>query len=455
MRTAEAAAALVAALEDQINDIRAFDFPTDTPIQLAETHSQIARSIGDVVRSNLNERTLQYCLYLLKWLGSQLRYIEGAAAKKIPWALISPIENMLLQVAPSSKCVVRARWSYNYSIVELYSIYRKALQALLPSHKIQAIFGATDQKFFLVSLPVIERQNLLLHVVLGHEIGHQIAGELLDAEDPNTVLASVRSRVGDGKWFDPNIDKNGPLFEFQIKLNLTTKILRIRRRGLEELISDLTGIYLFGPAFLFALYECACDDVLDSLPDTDQYYPPWRYRLRQCFSLIKSLKADRLGQSLGKSKLALTVGKALTNLVTDFERITTDKSDISLISKDPVVKCGYDEIESLLPSLPKQIEQRLGSLVYNIQAAKKDYLVLLQRLAAGVPPNEGSNGPCDIQSAFTIGWLAKIAHIPIPFDSQSVWKEEHNAVINRLVHKAIEYIDTAQSYQAWQTSKKA
>jgi hypothetical protein len=331
----------------------------------------------------------------------------------------------------------------------LYDNYRKALKALLSDSTLQQIFGGLSQKFFVVSAPLIENENILLHLVLGHEIGHRIADAFLDTEDQSKLLVSVTTRIGDGKWFDPDIEEQGPLFAIKKRQRLISAVLEIRRRGLEEIISDLSGLYLFGPAFLFALNEFAYEDVLDDLPSLDQYYPPWRYRYRECIKVFDETNASRLGTFLGNEVPGPQVKESFEARIDYLKAITRNEEDLKAIAGDQIMKRAYEEIESTLPRAPSFILEQLGSLVYSLDSAKGDFPVLLQRLATGVPPNEGPKGTSDCRSAFTIGWLVRLAKIPIPFDPGSTWKHEHHLALNRLVHKAVEYTEISRDYNIW------
>lgn len=446
-----AASALVESIQDRILFVRARDFPTETPLVLADNLQKITDSIQATLATTTDDRTLQFCLFLLKRLGSHLRYIEGASADKIPWGLIRPIERLLREVVPGSSAMVRARWSYNYSIFELNDYYRKALKPLLSANTLQGIFGDPNQKFFLVSAPLIERDNILLHLVLGHEIGHRIADACLEGEDKVNLLNSVAARIGDGKWYDPEIESLGPLIALQRRQALMSRILEIRRRGLEEIISDLSGLYLFGPAFLFALNEFAYDDVLDSLPTPDQYYPPWRFRYRECLKVFDAINATQLGTFLGNGEPAPRVKEAYDARVEYLRQITGSNADVMAIDRDNLIKRAYAEIAAVLPTISPFIMERLGPLVYEISLAKDDFPVLLERLAAGVPPNEGAKGTCDFRSAFTVGWLVRLAKVPIPFDPNVRWQYEHDLTLCRLVHKAIEYTEISREYNVWKS----
>lgn len=446
---ADAAFALIESLQDRLIDIRAGDYPTGTPLLLAEALEKLTASVKETLASPTDATTTQFCLVLLKRLGSHLRYLDAAGAEKVPWGLIRPMERLLTQIVPSSSTMVRARWSYNYSILELYDHYRDALRAFLPPSTLQEAFGDSTHKFFVVSLPLIERGNILLHVVLGHEIGHRIAESFFNSEDKTAVLTAVTTRIGDGKWHQPDIEARGPLFALQTRQWLTDRILKVRRRGLEEIISDMVGFYLFGPAFLFALNEFAYDDILDEVPSAEDYYPPWRYRYRECLKAFDDTASSQLEKFLGNEQPAPQVKTAYTAQINYLQAIANKDSDKKAIAGNPIVIRAYNEIESALQAIPDFIKIRLGSLIYDLDKAKSDFPLLLQRLAAGVPPNEGANGACDYRSALTIGWLVRLAKTPIPFDPNVPWKFEHDRILSQLVHKAIEYTEISHEYALW------
>lgn len=130
--------------------------------------------------------------------------------------------------------------------------------------------------------------------------------------------------------------------------------------------------------------------------------------------------------------------------------ITKNDADLKIIETgESLIKRAYDEIARALPDIPSHIRTNLGGLTYHLVGAKDDFPVLLRRLAAGIPPNEGAIAPSDFRSAFTVGWLARLAKTPIPFKSGTPWQHEHDLRLCRLVHKAIEYIDVSDEYGAW------
>jgi hypothetical protein len=289
-------------------------------------------------------------------------------------------------------------------------------------------------------------------LVLGHEIGHRIAEAYLDLEDKHSVLTSVTTRIGDAKWYQPDIEKMPPLLALQIRQRLMDEILRVRRRGLEEIISDLTGFYLFGPAFLFALIEFAYDDVLDEVPTPEDYYPPWRFRYRQCLKAFDDTNWSELERCLGNELPAPRVRDAYRAWIEYLRKTASNDADEKAIASQRLTKRAYEEIGSALPTIPPFIVGRLGPLAYSMDKAKNDFPHLLERLAKGVPPNEGPNGACDCRSAFTIGWLVRLAKIPIPFDPDVRWKYEDDRTLGRLVHKAIEYTEISREYASWKAT---
>ena len=177
-----AARALISEIQDRVLDLCSLDFPTSSPASLGETYAKMARSIEKGIETTTDERVIQFCVAYLKRVASHLRFIEGASAERIPWALTSPFERLLQKLAPGVLAMVRSRWSYNYTIAELYDSYRTAMKSFLPRTTLTDCFGDDNAKFYLISVPVIERRNVLLHLVLGHEVGHRETTSLSESE---------------------------------------------------------------------------------------------------------------------------------------------------------------------------------------------------------------------------------------------------------------------------------
>lgn len=185
----------------------------------------------------------------------------------------------------------------------------------------------------------------------------------------------------------------------------------------------------------------------------EDYYPPWRYRYRECLKAFDDTDSSQIERFLGNDQPAPQAKAAYTAQINYLQAIADNDSDKKAIATNPLVTMAYGEIESALQTIPGFIKTGLGSLIYDLDKAKRDFPLLLQRLAAGVPPNEGANGACDYRSALTIGWLARLAKISIPFDPNTPWKCEHNLILNRLVHKAIEYTEIFREYASWKADR--
>jgi hypothetical protein len=120
-----------------------------------------------------------------------------------------------------------------------------------------------------------------------------------------------------------------------IRQQIFDLILQARKRALEELISDLVGYFLFGAGAVFALAEVATTDIWDNLPSAqNDYYPPWRFRLRE---ILRLALADGLRTAVieldGGDPIA-SIRAASVKRLEDLERIASVTTDLEAIEAD-------------------------------------------------------------------------------------------------------------------------
>lgn len=439
---------LALAARELLYDILAAEFPTRVPGILGDRLRRIMDAVESKLRTS-DVATLQLICWFLKRLTTHLRYLEAASSRRIPPALIPPLERLMKRLVPDSEVLMRMQWSYNYTIFEILRPYREALEQLLEPDEISAIFEKSPTHLYVVSFPAAEHLNILLHTILAHEAGHRIAERFLAAEDPRAVLASIESRVSDAIWFDSQINTYVPDDALAIKQRIYAQILRVRRRGLEELISDFVGYYLFGPAFLFSVQQLALHDSLDALPEFPDYYPPWRFRLREIYSLVEGDGILGLVQALGGDEPIPTVRDSVLESLTDIRATIGATVDKDAIQTQGLLRRAYEEIDVVLPQLPTYVETQLNTLVYAPIKVMNELPDLVVRLSLGIPPNETQAGITDLRSGINAGWFYRLAGIPLPFSTDREWSVEDDVRLNRLVIKAVQYIDLREAYDRW------
>lgn len=126
---------------------------------------------------------------------------------------------------------------------------------------------------------------MLAHAIFGHELGHPIASDYLASEVKDyKELKNQVSGLVDKELEKSTVDDDDKL---KFKAELFKQILKIRKRALEELISDAVGIFIFGPSAFFAFFELFLSSNLDAEPISDEFYPPPRMRMRLMLELME------------------------------------------------------------------------------------------------------------------------------------------------------------------------
>ncbi|HEX9431074.1 MAG TPA: hypothetical protein VF944_11925 [Candidatus Bathyarchaeia archaeon] len=445
---------LLTSISEQLLSLSARDYPTESPKRFIAYLERLVSGLHRLLLADDNTDTIKLICRFVKDLGSHVRFLETASYPRIPWAVIAPMENLMTSIVPEAEIVLRAQWSWNYRIRQIASLYKEALEALPHEYFNDSVFAANSPAWNVVSLPTMDRGNILMHVILGHEVGHRIADQFLSGEDEQALQQEILALVGDGKWFDINIEQNGPLFAMNIKAALFRQINDMRSGGLQELISDIVAFHLFGPSFLFAIRESSLDSVLDGVPIPRSYHPPWRYRYRQVIREYQRQGYPPLLASLGGSLILDTIRQACLRQLEDIVDLTQDTTDIQAIQGDKIATRAYQLIERVVPQIPSFVESKLQGLAFVPNEFKVMQEQLLSRIALGIPPAEVDGKVVNFRDVILAGWLYRISRLPVPFSAAAVVSVEDDITLQRLVHKALEYTNTIEEYGRWHNQEK-
>ncbi len=420
------------------------DFTTETPKKLGrliiETSKLLESFIQDVPSNYLpgiNE--------FLERIATHLRYIERARITQTPWSLVRSAEYFFKQQAgPKSNFIIRPTWSFNYSLIgEFWEFYKTVLKcwSWFPLEDLKKkIQFEDDVTIYCISFPRIERQNCLLHINWGHEVGHIFAAKWMESEFGDmwtSTQPEIQKRIEEQvRKSPPPVD---PLFK-EVAIHdsvarLTRKTMDIARSGLSELVCDIIGVHLFGLSAIAAALEFSSRYILDASPLQCSYYPPWRYRLREMLNYCEEDLKDHSVSYPGK------IIKPFIDWLRQARELTHQKSDIRVLESNIVTKEAYDFISSKREII---INQVISLLPPDSQKQYKLYeraiLVekLVKRLYDGIPPNEISNlngNPASLQDIISAGWIYQIQRST----NESGWgKIEDYDLLFRLILKACE-----------------
>ena len=457
------------------------NYSSSAPRDLAETIIRVCDYLVDAIveihrTTEYDDDSIKYVLqifqntdYSIMKIGAHVRYIDGARSERLPWSIISAFQKRIERLLPDVHILLRPQWKYNYSIDldDLYVVYQKTLseyQDFVPGKKLDSdVLGKLKSPFYLISFPSMERKNILLHTIIGHEIGHLYAEKYITAEKRTSfsqaVIPEIERFVNEDIKPIPEL---GPLFENAAKENqrieYLREVFRCWKRGLEELLADVVGAILFGPAALFSCYESAIQQGIDFEPSADHnYYPPWRMRLRVILRVfdtpgVKLLPID--DTVFGKSKPEKTA--IVNQLFAQIRTITSDRDDLNMIEKNKLWALAYKQIEA---DLTAGISFLLEDLKLRSELVTADKLYsklshLIERLENSIPPNAVESDiynrqPADMVEIINAAWFYKISCTESilkqdrSFNENSyIWRDR----LNNLTLKAIEYSDIERDY---------
>lgn len=430
----------------RFNEIESADYPLKSPKSLIGFFSRVLTEIESKIKGVGSSQELVIAHWLLEYYAQFLQFFDGANTERTPCALVKTIEFLINTISPKATMLPSPIHEYNYSTIEIGQLILTAAQKFVPD----AVKDFPFQGIHCISFPHVERDNILMHAVLGHEIGHPIADEFLNEEETKTKFTQKQQEIAQS--IQQLVDKEGdvPLIAFKKKQARLKYVLTIRRRALEEIISDCVSVHTYGPSALFAMYGLLSNN-LDSLPEPNQFYPPYRMRLRYIFNVMKALGyIDAIMKLDGKGAVGQCV-ESTQEFITHIDSIVSDNSDKIEIEKVELCKIAFEWVELSMGDVIKFLDNRLKDIRYKTELIPEQIPELLNRFELGIPPNEigvsSDLKQVDWRSSVVAGWIYNIGSISIPFNPTFPVNNQHFEIINRLTMKAIEDIFLTNEYQ--------
>lgn len=409
---------------------------------------------------------------IVKIVAQELRYVEGARTERLPWSIVASFEKLVAAFLPDIQIMLRAMWQYNYAFHMLNqgAVYRRYLAPYadyVPDVDIEkAVFGEMQRPFHIISFPSLEQKHILLHCLLGHEIGHLLVGRFITKDREAAFVAAIQADVAkladeELKTFPATTEDLRKALREQLVLRSLQEALYYWRRALEELLSDATGIILFGPAALFSTLDLAIQTSLDVAPSADtDYYPPWRMRLRESLRLLDQEGgwfpvSDGLFR--GDTERARRVNDRV-RLVRSMVEADSDKLEIN---KSRLAVRAYAEVDKTVAAGHAFLLDDCGLKSHRSTAQTLyDRLpVLVERLDHRIPPNAFELTVNDTRVAsfaeiLNAAWFHKVSMSPFDatgqLDPNGV---EARNLMNNLTLKAIEYAHLATEYAEWKPTE--
>lgn len=368
----------------RLREISISEYPNETPRQLVGLVIKIIDKVKVSANETSNPDLLGLMSDLLKAYGQLLRYLDNANTEQTPRALTGMLEWLYAKLDINHTLLACPQSAYNYSIVDLLNVVKKSSKHLLSGEDAEEIFGDTPA-INLISFPRIERDNVLLHAIFGHEIGHPFADQYLSQDDIGKNSAKFQAQLTRAtarveKEISNRLDPNSQFADqFDVRSRLVGQVIEIRRRGLQELLSDAVSVQVFGPSAIFAAREIFMTSSLDAPPELPSWYPPDRYRLRLMINVAKEL-----GHWATLKKVAPHIDDSLSHL----EKLVGDHSDTQALEQDLLTSIAYDWLAEVLDDAVEFTLNLTKAAAYSPKDIENEVPKLLRRVPLDIPPSE-------------------------------------------------------------------
>ena len=370
-------------LQQQLDRLRSRHFPTEAPRRLLHDLCQVVESalgllleteeeLDSLQDSDIHVR-IRRAWILLAHVHEYLPWVETSALERAPFELGPVVERMARTHLGKTDVSVRTDPIFNYSVIDLGTNIAKLLAAT-------GVTPIEPRRTLFISVPTSEASSVLLHPLVGHELGHQIATTEKLVErvysaltwDPAAVLAVIEARIKPVADSDqPNKVGRQETFgewarrgaEVQVRRDLE----QVTHSWLEELLSDAIGTCFFGEAFLNALLD------FSALPmGGSASHPPTELRLQ-----VISRVMDRIDYPPPISKHIATWIMVGSKPIPGHTR-----AKLIAIVEDAV------RAEVVLEAIVETVIKVLGDAAVLAPTYARDLAELEEQMKFCIPPNE-------------------------------------------------------------------
>lgn len=442
----------VRGLLQRIDELSVSDYPAATPNQVIKFLQDFLAVIDGEISKAASEDKLRVLSQLTQGLGAFVQWLDNAHTGQTPRGPVHLLKDMMDGLAPGSRVIASPGADYNYSILDLGQHISGLVQKFVPLSKQPDFADHVAKPIKLILFPRIERDNVLTHAIFGHELGHPIATEFLDAEAKAPAFSASQTTIQQQVDAFVTAQPNTSSLDATQKLNLVTGLVRmvleIRKRALEELISDAVGILLFGPSAFFAMLEVFWVGNWDSPPKHDSWYPPSRMRIRMGLQLLDDLGWPQAIDQMRSDGVAGACAEAAHEFLNEARVLVATNTDEQAIDGEPGLKFAYDWMRGTFPEAIAFSKQRVDANAFKADKIA-DLPGLIERLQLGVPPNEIGDPldpvTVDYRSALFAAWTFKLRGLN-PSLSEPLSARETDR-LNQNTLRAIEYILLQEDYR--------
>jgi hypothetical protein len=349
--------------------------------------------------------------YITELLLKIIKLLEASNTRSLPLGIFYTLENVIDLFQKNVLLIVSISDENTFSYINLLVVLKDLLKNALDEEEIKKMEEAFPQCILLFTLPVFEKENVLLHCLIANPICNYIV------EHYGIILKIMKTEFSKLIQLPPSISfPNFTENEFE-KVRLVEQKLEKIKKWINSISSDLLAIHTFGPSYIFAFFK--------HIYFTKPYKLniPLKSRLKVMVEEIKHLNYTKDVQ----------ISKEIEKL----EKYTEDEIDYT-----------NTEILELIPKIKEEIRKLTTGKRYTLQTFEEEIPFLVSLISYLIPPNEildfknKTSRPAKIISILNASWLLILTQIDKVYQTLNAkTPEEKSQVdikINRLIQKSIE-----------------
>jgi len=174
---------LATSLRQALREAAASEFPGEGPRAAIGILCKVLDAIDTDLAVSTDKRTLVMYCKCLESLSRMLGYFDNAVTEQTPRGLAHILESLVRPLQPTAQFVLWPSAEYNYAIETLQDQVSPIVDGISTEESVAVYEGILKSQILLVSFPRVERDNVLQHAILGHELGHPIADSFIDIEE--------------------------------------------------------------------------------------------------------------------------------------------------------------------------------------------------------------------------------------------------------------------------------
>lgn len=360
-------------------------YSNETPVRLITDLQKLLQVVEKNLDSVLSVHLPQLNNFLENDFLMLCSFIEKSTPSYVPWSLIAELEEISKElISPNESVIIRAENNFNYSIhvVDIITEYLRVLKSFVGD-----IEELDENKYIkprIFTIPLLEKNNILLHSILFHEIGHFYEKKFSGSAEIKTIINETIAALieeGDSSW-----------------LLIAGQSIKTLKGFIREIYSDIFALYYCGLPMLFSQYHFHKAYPEPSLPSADnEYYPPMKYRMR----IINQICIDeKIYEHL--EKLNHDAYKALLSASEEIGKVLENKNDLGVLHSKEYSLIATKAFDKIINKIIIHVKENIKPSLHDL----KDINNLFDKLIEHIPPCEIDGEPQNIMKILTSGWAA-------------------------------------------------